>query len=339
MQMVIETTVDDGTPVAETLSFSYDASGLPMSVVYNGTAYFYTVNLQGDVMAIVDTTGNPVVTYAYDAWGNILSVTGSMADTLGQSNPLRYRGYVYDNETELYYLQSRYYDPEIGRFINADDTAYLGADGTPLSYNLFTYCMNNPVNRFDVDGNWSLPNWAKVVIGAVTTVAAVAVTVATGGAAAPVLIGVATSTITSGAIGYATGGIDGLKDGLSDGLMWGGIGAFATSAVGAIKAVKAARQGVAIGENMGRVAKAAEVMDATTYKAPKIGTLIKKIPGVGQRIADKLTLIDNKAFIKRMTKLGAVIYDTGPNGLDITSIFYAAERAIVDGYFNYIGMF
>lgn len=87
MQMVIETKVDDGTPVAETLSFSYDASGMPMNVIYNGTAYFYTVNLQGDVMAIVDATGTAVVSYSYDAWSNILSVTGTMAETLGESNP------------------------------------------------------------------------------------------------------------------------------------------------------------------------------------------------------------------------------------------------------------
>ena len=104
MQMVIETSVDEGEPVTETLSFSYDASGMPMSVVYNGTAYFYTVNLQGDVIAIVDATGTAVVSYTYDAWGNTLSVTGTMAETLGQSNPLHYRGYVYDQETELYYL-------------------------------------------------------------------------------------------------------------------------------------------------------------------------------------------------------------------------------------------
>ena len=150
MQIAIETTVDDGTPVTETLSFSYDASGLPMSVVYNGTAYFYTVNLQGDVMAIVDTTGNPVVTYAYDAWGNILSVTGTMAETLGQSNPLRYRGYVYDNETQLYYLQSRYYDPNLGRFINAD--ALVSTGQGILGNNMFAYCLNNPVCRKDIGG-------------------------------------------------------------------------------------------------------------------------------------------------------------------------------------------
>ena len=154
MQMVIETTVDDGTPVAETLSFSYDASGLPMSVVYNGTAYYYTVNLQGDVMAIVDATGTAVVSYTYDAWGNILSVTGSMADTLGESNPLRYRGYYYDGETELYYLQSRYYDPELGRFINED--SLISSDQSVLGNNLFAYCLNNPVSRNDNRGTTSV---------------------------------------------------------------------------------------------------------------------------------------------------------------------------------------
>ena len=139
MQMVIETTVDDGEPVTETLSFSYDASGLPMSVVYNGTAYFYTVNLQGDVMAIVDAAGNAVVSYAYDAWGNILSVTGTMADTLGESNPLRYRGYVYDNETGLYYSLSRYCDPEASRFISAIAFTSIGRDVS------FAYCFNKAI--------------------------------------------------------------------------------------------------------------------------------------------------------------------------------------------------
>ena len=90
--------------------------------------------------------------YTYDAWGNILTVTGGMANTLGKANPLRYRGYIYDEETRLYYLQSRYYDPQIGRFINADDTAYLGANGDFISYNLFTYCHNNPVNMADNGG-------------------------------------------------------------------------------------------------------------------------------------------------------------------------------------------
>ena len=150
MQMVIETTVDDGAPVTETLSFSYDASGKPMNVIYNGTAYFYAVNLQGDVMAILDTDGEIVVSYDYDAWGNIRSVTGTMADTLGESNPLTYRSYVYDHETGLYYVSSRYYDPEIDRFINADVLVSTGQG--MLGNNMFAYCRNNPVCRKDITG-------------------------------------------------------------------------------------------------------------------------------------------------------------------------------------------
>ena len=106
------------------LYFSYSA-GKPTAVNYNGTDYYYVTNLQGDVVAILDTGGNRVVEYVYDAWGKILSVTGTHADTLGQHNPLRYRGYVYDNETGLYYLNSRYYDPEVGRFISPDTTEVL----------------------------------------------------------------------------------------------------------------------------------------------------------------------------------------------------------------------
>jgi RHS repeat-associated protein len=87
--------------------------------------------------------------------------TGTAASTLGVNNPLRYRGYVYDTETGLYYLQSRYYNPTWGRFINADDPGYMGVDGTPSSYNLFSYCGNNPVTRADDEGEF----W-HIVIGA-----------------------------------------------------------------------------------------------------------------------------------------------------------------------------
>ena len=193
--------LDDSTILAEktgsnVIWYIYDSDGDILGLINNGTPYYYLKNAQGDVVSIADANMNVVGSYTYDAWGKILSVTGSIA----QINPIRYRSYYYDKETNLYYLQSRYYDPETGRFLNADDIANLGADGSILSYNLFAYCLNNPVNRFDVDGNWSLPNWAKVVIGAVATVAAVAITVATGGAAAPVLIGVAASTIGGAAV-------------------------------------------------------------------------------------------------------------------------------------------
>ncbi len=105
-------------------------------------------------MAILDSTGAAVVTYTYDAWGNILTTGGSMASTLGVINPLTYRGYVYDHETELYYLQSRYYNPEWGRFLNAD--ALVSTGQGELGNNMFAYCNNNPVNYCDASGQYAL---------------------------------------------------------------------------------------------------------------------------------------------------------------------------------------
>ena len=136
----------------DTLYFRYDENGNPLAVLYNGTEYYYVTNLQGDIIALLDGQGNCVVEYTYDAWGKVLSKTGSMATSLGSDNPLRYRGYYYDSETGFYYLQSRYYDPATGRFINADNVSYLGVSGTTLSYNLFAYCENNPVNYLDYSG-------------------------------------------------------------------------------------------------------------------------------------------------------------------------------------------
>ena len=126
-------------------------------MIYNGTRYFYVRNAQGDVVGLTNNTGTSVVSYTYDAWGKILTVSGSKATTIGKYNPLRYRGYVYDAETGLYYLGSRYYDPGVGRFINADDVSLLGANGTFASLNLFSYCLNNPVRFEDSEGN--LANW------------------------------------------------------------------------------------------------------------------------------------------------------------------------------------
>lgn len=138
------------------LHFTYDEIG-PMSVIYNGAEYFYLKNAQGDVTGLVNSSGTQVVDYTYDAWGNILSTTGSMADSLGYTNPIRYRGYYYDSETELYYLQSRFYNSKIGRWINADDPEMLFKEFEELlQYNLFAYCWNNPVNMYDPDGYWTL---------------------------------------------------------------------------------------------------------------------------------------------------------------------------------------
>ena len=101
---------------SDTLHFSYDASGNPLSFQLNGISYYFVTTFQGDVIRILDENGAVVAYYRYDAWGRLLDSGGDMADI----NPLRYRGYVYDTEYGLYYLQSRYYNPEVCRFINAD---------------------------------------------------------------------------------------------------------------------------------------------------------------------------------------------------------------------------
>ena len=138
----------DGT---DTLEFSYDGNGNAVSVKYNGTYYYYLYNGQGDVVKLIDGDGVTQVEYTYDTWG-ACSVTGSLANTLGAKNPFRYRGYVYDTETRLYYLESRYYDPETGRFISAD--VYLTTGQSVIGHNAYAYCGNNPVVREDIGGNF-----------------------------------------------------------------------------------------------------------------------------------------------------------------------------------------
>ena len=139
-----------GAETVQNLHFFYDAQSRPAFVEYNGTKYRYLHNLQGDIVGIVDNNGNLVVEYKYDAWGKPISVTGSMADTLGKQNPFRYRGYVYDEETGLHYLRSRYYNPVIGRFVNSD--TLCGILAALMSHNGFAYCLNMPVMLADHNG-------------------------------------------------------------------------------------------------------------------------------------------------------------------------------------------
>ena len=124
------------------------ANNQPLAMKYNNTLYYYVLNAQGDVVRIVNSSRSVVASYTYDPWGKIISSSGTLADI----NPLRYCGYYYDSETGFYYLQSRYYDPEIGRFINADSYASTDATGL-LSTNMFAYCENDPVNRSDPSGD------------------------------------------------------------------------------------------------------------------------------------------------------------------------------------------
>ena len=143
---LLRETITTGS-TTKTLDFFYDNAGMPYALKYNGTTYYYITNLQGDVMALVNSSGEYVANYSYDPYGKVLSATGAMADI----NPLRYRGYYYDSETGFYYLQSRYYDPAIGRFINADEYASTGQGF--IGYNMFAYCGNEPTNSSDQTGH------------------------------------------------------------------------------------------------------------------------------------------------------------------------------------------
>ena len=138
------------TQGSNVLHFWYDASNRPAIVQFNGTKYAYIHNLQGDIVGILNTSGTEVVKYTYDAWGKVLSTTGSLASTLGTIQPFRYRGYVYDVETGVYYLRSRYYTPVWGRFVTAD--IVLGSLSEIINNNLYSYCKNSPVILSDFDG-------------------------------------------------------------------------------------------------------------------------------------------------------------------------------------------
>ena len=148
---VARETIKTNNSLTAVLDFVYDESGKPFALKYstNGTSfetYYYVLNLQGDVVKLIQANGHVVAQYTYDAWGNV-----SSSGRLAEINPLRYRGYYYDNETGFYYLQSRYYDPANRRFINADSYASTGQGF--VGTNMFAYCNNSPVFLVDSYGN------------------------------------------------------------------------------------------------------------------------------------------------------------------------------------------
>ena len=138
----------------EQMDFLYDDAGTLLGFKYGEATYYYIQNLQGDIVGILDSAGTQIVSYTYSAWGEPVSVTGSAANTIGAKNPFRYRGYYYDSESELYYLNSRYYDPEGLRFINAD--GYVTTGDEILDFNMFAYCSNNPVFQKDPSGSFGI---------------------------------------------------------------------------------------------------------------------------------------------------------------------------------------
>ena len=152
--------------------YLYDGSGQLMAIRYKGADYYYIRDSLMSITGLVDANGTAVVNYRYDSWGMLTGITGSMAGTLGKDNPYRFKGYYYDEETGMYYLKSRYYQPEICRFISADSTEVI--TGTPaelMNKNLYLYCDNDPIMKVDEEGQ--IAGWlVSAALGAAVNVAA-----------------------------------------------------------------------------------------------------------------------------------------------------------------------
>ena len=168
---LVRTTAGSTGTTKTTVQFVYDAEGKPFMLRFNGkTDYFYLYNGLGDVVGLVDSSNQVVVRYQYNSWGKVTSTQDTSGVSLATLNPFRYRKYVYDPETGLYCLGSRYYDPEVGRFVNADDTDVIFAKPQELgSKNLYAYCDNNPVAREDYAGEFPIPCIVGAVVGAVVS--------------------------------------------------------------------------------------------------------------------------------------------------------------------------
>ena len=151
----------------DTLHFFYDAQGRPAEVECNGNVYVYINNWQGDIVGISDSTGNYIIKYRYDAWGDVFESMLCSQSSVVANSPFRYRGYVFDAETGLSYLSARYYSHRLGRFIQAD--LYLGGIAGLLEHNIVAYCKNEPIMHFDPDGcvtqdlAKSLEEWGRSV--------------------------------------------------------------------------------------------------------------------------------------------------------------------------------
>ncbi len=280
--------------------YIYGSDGEPVGFTYNDTPYYYLKNQQGDVYKIVDATGTVVGSYTYDPWGKV-TADGTMAEI----NPIRYRSYYYDSETGLYYLQSRYYDPELGRFINADN---YPSTGQGLSgNNMFAYCGNNPVSRSDDGGEF----W-NVVIGAAVG--------AVFGAASELVSQAINHVVTGEKINWgdvATSAVGGAVYGgviaATGSTMAASVASTATTSV-----INGVRNGDSFGEIVLDTAKNT-LVSAATCAAPKI---------INKSLSGKYIKLNKvQKIVKKMTNppyQGK--YSSGPNYLADT-FYYSFKRA------------
>jgi len=267
--------------------YIYSEAGIPLAFALSTNGgdyvyYFYETNIQGDVIAVYDSSWNKIVSFSYDAWGNFTpTINNSTVYTSNFQKAIlfRYRGYIYDTETQLYYLQSRYYDPAVGRFINADDISYLGADGTLLSYNLYAYCKNNPINDIDPNGKIALTS----LIGA-----------AIGGAIAGSITGVVSHIVSCGVNGDDIT-VSGVLGALGSGALTGAIGA----TVGVIGGAAAIIGSIAVGTISGTIT--AINTEGSIENKIDAGLMAGVVSSVGTYLGTKLPIFTDTAITSGIT--------------------------------------
>lgn len=310
--------------------YYYDESGV-CGMNYNGTEYYYRKNIFGDVLAIYDSLGNLQCKYVYDAWGNhrVYNASGSEIGAevinIGNINSIRYRGYYWDKEFNLYYLQSRYYDPTLGRFVSADGISYLDPESI-VGFNLYAYCGNNPVMNTDPSGHFAI---SAIIISAV--------------------------------IGFVTTGI---KDYVNDGKLFNGDISgweyFGSTLGGAVGGLGAGLGTTILASGVGNIIEAAFVGDISSFGDVMtqfaLGGLLG---GVGYGISKGITSIfadkkifgilgnlnDNTKVNKRLAKAGFGHLKIGKHGLyAVYNEMYEAygfdtmKDAISNGYDFVIGL-
>lgn len=270
---------NDDTTFVRKMRYIYEGaevSGFTLTSNGKSESFHYLKNPLGDVIAVLNNVGTTVAEYKYDAYGNCLSVSGSN-DEVASCNPFRYRSYYYDDDTGLYYLNARYYNPKLRRFISPDNSAYLDT-GSPQGLNLYAYCGNDPVSHSDPSGrswesfwkgvgDWFKEHWVELTIGTVFIVGGAIVSAITCGAgtAAWAAFGSAllSSTIQVGAsmaVGIGVNGLVNLANGdnffdnvgntIASSYMWGGIFAGGAQILGGAFRV-AANKGVPTGRKGG----------------------------------------------------------------------------------------
>ncbi len=336
------------------LEFIYDASGVA-GVVYNEVKYFYRKDAQGNVVALLNADGEVAVRYEYDAWGNHVVTDKNdnpVTSGIGVLNPFRYRSYYYDTETELYYLQTRYYDPELGRFISQDSIEYAAPE-TINGLNLYAYCGNNPVMNIDPTGNawWDVLAWIGVglVIAAAVVLTAGAAGAVIGGIAGGIIYGAAIGTLAVGAIGAASGAIGGMiydaavgnnfgtsiwtgvKAGFGVGAIAGAIigGAIGGAAAYSVAGLTNASFWTGLGKNGAQIAaKAAGQHGLKTLSQTFGGKVVQSLTNIfGYKATKFLWISLSKTMASTVSSEFVSLFFAGKIGLE--SVFYLYELPIL----------